>query len=184
MVFDNLYYKNLIRHLYCSITTRELNNTMKVKKSLVIFAVVFGSVFSSSVAVATNDKKVKEGVKITAVALVKGQEKGFVRFVEENFQPFSLQTEWKTIVTIVTLYNESPSKFLNTSKQTQRDFNEAVLRLNEEANHNPEAIQWLANLEKTTKSINFFWNVDWENLAIKDNTNEEISEPVGETSGF
>ena len=157
---------------------------MKVKKSLVIFAVVFGSVFSSSVAVATNDKKVKEGVKITAVALVKGQEKGFVRFVEENFQPFSLQTEWKTIVTIVTLYNESPSKFLNTSKQTQRDFNEAVLRLNEEANHNPEAIQWLANLEKTTKSINFFWNVDWENLAIKDNTNEEISEPVGETSGF
>ena len=184
LVLDNLYYKNLTRHLYRSITTRKLNNTMKVKKSLVIFAVVFGSVFSSSVAMATNDKKVKEGVKITAVALVKGQEKGFVRFVEENFQPFSLQTEWKTIVTIVTLYNESPSKFLNTDKQTQRDFNEAVLRLNQEASHNPEAIQWLANLEKTTKSINFFWNVDWENLAIKDNTNEEASEPVSEASGF
>lgn len=184
LVLDNLYYKNLTRHLYRSITTRKLNNTMKVKKSLVIFAVVFGSVFSSSVAMATNDKKVKEGVKITAVALVKGQEKGFVRFVEENFQPFSLQTEWKTIVTIVTLYNESPSKFLNTDKQTQRDFNEAVLRLNQEASHNPEAIQWLANLEKTTKSINFFWNVDWENLAEKDNTNEEVSEPVSEASGF
>ena len=184
LVLDNLYYKNLTRHLYRSITTRKLNNTMKVKKSLVIFAVVFGSVFSSSVVFATNDKKVKEGVKITAVALVKGQEKGFVRFVEENFQPFSLQTEWKTIVTIVTLYNESPSKFLNTDKQTQRDFNEAVLRLNQEASHNPEAIQWLANLEKTTKSINYFWNVDWENLAEKDNTNEEVSEPVSEASGF
>jgi len=184
LIFYYLYYKNLARPLQRSITIKELNNTMKVKRSLVIFAVVFGSVFSSGVAVAKKDKKVKDAAKITAVALVKGQEKGFVRFVEENFHPFSLQTEWKTIVTVVTLYNESPSKFLNIDKQVQRDFNEAVLLLSKEATYSPEGIQWLANLEKTTKSINFFWNVNWENLAPKDSVSEEINEPINEVTGF
>ncbi len=168
--------------MWCSTSKSKLNYTMKVKVNLIIFAVVFGSVFSS-VAVA-KDKKIKEAAKINAVELVKGQEKNFVTYVQDKFQPFSLQSEWKIIVEIVTLYNESPSKFLNLNKQSQQEFDVAVARFTEEATKNPEAIQWVANLEKTTKSIHFLWSVNWDNLATEESKQEEINEPIGVLNGF
>ena len=152
---------------------------MKVAVYLISLAVVL---FTANAAEA-KDKKSKSS-NVVAVSLTKGQEKEFFVFIEENFHPFSLQTEWKIMAEIVTLYNESSSKFLNTNKQTQQEFNEAVEKWNAEAAKNPEAAQWMANLAKTTKAMNFFWKMDWDNLVPQDKTNEEIGEPISSLNGF
>ena len=152
---------------------------MKVAVHIISLVVVL---FAENTAEA-KDRKSKSN-SVVAVSLVKGQEKEFVVFIEENFHPFSLQAEWKIMAEVVTLYNESPSKFLNINKKTQQEFNEAIEKWNAEASKNPEAAQWVANLAKTTKAMNFFWKMDWNNLAPQDKISEEIGEPISGLNGF
>ena len=154
---------------------------MKITVKSIVFVVVFGIVLL------TNESKAKENNKTSnngkTIALVNAQQKAFELYINEQYTPFTEQEEWKVFVEIVTYYNDSPSKFLNTSAEKQQQFKNAVQLLSHSiSNSNDESAKsWLESLKKTSHNINFLWNIDWNGLTPK----EEIEkEPISLLNGF
>lgn len=87
---------------------------MKTTKKSFIFAAVLGVILSANPSVsfsehAANDSSAK------AQVLARGSEMQFSAYVQENLPKFSKKADWLVIDRIVTLYNQSPSKLLNTT---------------------------------------------------------------------
>jgi hypothetical protein len=169
--------------LYRSISNSKLNFIMKITVKSIIFAIVFGIVLSG------NESKAKENNRISSntntIALVNTQQKAFELYINEQYTPFTEQEEWKVFVEIVTYYNESPSKFLNVSAEKQQQFKNAVQLLSHSisSSNDDNAKNWLESLKKTSHNINFLWNIDWNSLTPKEETENE-KEPISLLNGF
>ncbi len=167
--------------MYRSISRSKLNFIMKHKVKLVIFVIGFGL---GLISVESNAKENKN--TISTVGLSKGSEKAFEQYINEQFTPFTEQDEWKVFVEVVTLYNQSPSKFLKINADKQQQFKSAVQLLSHAMNnsHDENAKIWLENLRKTAHNINFLWTVDLESLMPDQDTERLSGEPISMLNGF
>lgn len=138
---------------------------MKSTKRSFIFAAVLGVILSANPSVSFSDSIQNDSSK--AQVLARGSEIQFSTYVKENLPKFSKKADWLVVDKIVTLYNQSPSKLLNTNKADQKAFNEAVKSLNTKLNrqNDEEADQWSRDLRKTAQQIQFIWNFDINSLT-------------------
>lgn len=138
---------------------------MKTTKKSFIFAAVLGVILSANPSVSFSDNVQTDSSK--AQVLARGSEVQFSSYVKENLPKFSKKADWRVIDQIVTLYNQSPSKLLNTSKADQMAFNEAVEVLNTKLNRQKDEVadQWSRDLRKTVQQIRFIWNFDIDSLT-------------------
>jgi hypothetical protein len=156
---------------------------MKFKVKLITFAIVFGVVLGNTELKAKENNKTSNNSN--TIALVNAQEKAFETYVNEHYTPFVEQEEWKVFVEIVTYYNNSPSKFLNVNAEKQQQFKNAVKLLSHSMNNSNDenAKVWFESLKKTSHNINFLWNLDWDSLTPKEET-ENSGEPISLLNGF
>lgn len=138
---------------------------MKTTKKSFIFAAVLGVILSANPSISFSDSIQNDSSK--AHVLAHGSEIQFSTYVKENLPRFSKKADWLVVDKIVTLYNQSPSKLLNTNKADQKAFNEAVKSLNTKLNrqNDEEADQWSRDLRKTVQHIQFIWNFDINSLT-------------------
>lgn len=169
--------------MYRSISNSKLNFIMKITVKSIIFAVVFGIVLLSNESKAVEKSKVRNNTNTIVLANV--QQKAFELYITEQYTPFTEQEEWKVFVEIVTYYNNSPSKFLNVSADKQIQFKNAVQLLNHSISNSTDesAKNWLESLKKTSHNINFLWNLDWNSLTPKEESEIE-KEPISLLNGF
>ena len=156
---------------------------MKFKVNLIIFAIVFGFVVKNNESQAAENNKSSNNTKV--IALVNAQQKVFELYINEQYTPFTEQEEWKVFVEVVTYYNNSPSKLLNVNAETKQQFKSAVYLLSHAmSNSNDESAKvWLESIKKTSHNINFLWNLDWDSLTPKEES-ESIGEPIALLNGF
>lgn len=169
--------------MYRSISRSKLNFIMKFKVNLIIFAIVFGFVVKNNESQAAENNKSSNNTKV--IALVNAQQKVFELYINEQYTPFTEQEEWKVFVEVVTYYNNNPSKLLNVNAETKQQFKSAVYLLSHAmSNSNDESAKvWLESIKKTSHNINFLWNLDWDSLTPKEES-ESIGEPIALLNGF
>ena len=138
---------------------------MKTTKKSFIFAAVLGVILSANPAASFSMSVQNDSSK--AQVLARGSEIQFSAYVKENLPKFSKKADWMAIDKIVTLYSQSPSKLLNTTKADQMAFNEAVKSLNTKLNRRKgeQADQWSRDLRKTAQQIQFIWNFNIDSLT-------------------
>lgn len=138
---------------------------MNSTKKSFIFAAVLGVVLSANPTVSFSGNIQNDSSK--AQVLARGSEIQFSTYVKENLPKFSKKADWLVVDRIVTLYNQSPSKLLNTNQADQLAFNEAVKSLNTKLNRQKgeEADQWARDLRKTVQQIQFIWKFDINSLT-------------------
>ena len=151
---------------------------MKTTKKSFIFAAVLGVILSANPSVSFSDSIQNDSSK--AHVLARGSEIQFSAYVKENLPRFSKKANWLVVDKIVTLYNQSPSKLLNTSQADREAFNEAVKSLNTKLNrqNDEEADQWSRDLRKTAQQIQFIWNFDVNSLTPVINETPAYVAPV------
>ncbi len=138
---------------------------MKTTKKSFIFAAVLGVILSANPTVSFSYSIQNDSSK--AQVLARGSEIQFSTYVKGNLPKFSKKADWLVIDQIVTLYNQSPSKLLNTNKADQMAFNEAVKSLNTKLNRQKDEVadQWSRDLRKTVQQIQFIWKFDIDSLT-------------------
>ncbi len=138
---------------------------MNSTKKRFIFAAVLGVILSANPSISFSKNIQNDSSK--AQVLARGSEIQFSTYVKENLPRFSKKADWLVVDKIVTLYNQSPSKLLNTTQADQMAFNEAVKSLNTKLNRqkDEEADQWSRDLRKTVQQIQFIWNFDIDSLT-------------------
>jgi hypothetical protein len=138
----------------------------------VIFAVVLGSLFTTTNIVKANDHYSAK----SEILLAKGAEVNFANFMNENAKNFVKKEDWKIFTEIVTLYNASPSKFLKTSAENKAKFNLSVSKVEAKLSkiRGEEAQTWLKSVKVTAGVINFLWNNQMEIAPIE---TEELVAP-------
>lgn len=152
---------------------KKLNYIMKAIVKSIIVAIVF-----SSASFAAN-QKVDNHPK--AVLLTNGTEKSFFKYVEDKKTRLAKKEDWKTIVGVVTLYNQEPSKFLNMNEDQKLAFNSAVIRLTNKLGNRREASNWKASVLHTANRMNFVWNLNWDNMTPVENTESLVVAPIDST---
>jgi hypothetical protein len=138
---------------------------MNSTKKSFIFAAVLGVILSANPSVSFSKDVQNDSSK--AQVLARGSEIQFSSYVKENLPKFSKKADWLVVDQIVTLYNQSPSKLMNTTKADQMAFLEAVKSLNTKLNRqkDEQADQWSRDLRKTVQQIQFIWNFDIDSLT-------------------
>ncbi|SOD79253.1 hypothetical protein [Spirosoma fluviale] len=100
--------------------------------------------------------------KPASAMLVNGSQKQFAAYIGQNVAKFAQTTNWQNFMSVVSLYNQSPSAVLNLSPAERAKFNESAAQVqNTLAKHkNANAGHWMNQVDHTTRMINFLWNVN------------------------
>ncbi|UFH53184.1 hypothetical protein [Spirosoma sp. KNUC1025] len=135
-------------------------------KTRVIFAsVILGlglATTQATAATTTNTDDSPATTKPANAMLVNGSQKQFASYAEQNIIKFTHTTNWQNFMSVVSLYNQSPSAVLTISPADRAKFNEATTQvINTLAKQkNAEAIRWTNQAGYTARMINFLWNAD------------------------
>jgi hypothetical protein len=129
---------------------------MKKLIKSVTFAVVFGSLFTTTNISYANDRD----TAVKGTLLVRGAENKFADFMNQKAKRFVKKEDWGFFEQVVTLYNVAPSKLLLANSETKLAFNEAVKNIDKKLERliSDEAKAWRKNVQLTDKVINFLWN--------------------------
>jgi hypothetical protein len=146
---------------------------MKKSFKTVIFALVFGSFMTTANIVKANDHDSANN----EVILVKGAEVNFADFMSKNAKKLVKTQDWNIFTEVVTLYNASPSKFLNVSADKKEAFSVAVKSIEAKLNkmHRKEAKLWKQKIAKTAAVINVLWKYQSNIESIE---TEEVETPA------
>lgn len=135
-------------------------------KSRVIFAsLILGLGLMTNQATAattTNTDDSPANSKPASAMLVNGSEKQFAAYVTQNVNKFTRNTNWQNFMSVVSLYNQTPTAVLTISSADRTKFNEAVAQLNNQlAKQNKvEASRWMNQANHTARMINFLWDLN------------------------
>ena len=135
-------------------------------KTRVIFAsLILGLGLATTQADAATTTKTDDSPAATKPAsamLVNGSQMQFAAYIGQNVAKFAQTTNWQNFVSVVSLYNQSPSAVLNLSATDRANFNEASAQLtNTLAKHkDANASRWMTQADHTTRMINFLWNAN------------------------
>ena len=142
-------------------------------KTRVIFAsVILGLGLATSQATAattTNTDDSPATTKPASAMLVNGSQMQFAAYIGQNVAKFAQTTNWQNFVSVVSLYNQSPSAVLNLSPADRAKFNQAAAQLTNTLAKQKDAAasHWMTQADHTTRMINFIWNV---NQPVKEAT--------------
>lgn len=100
--------------------------------------------------------------KTAATRPVDGSEKQFTSYIEQNVAKFAHSTNWQNLMSVVSLYNQSPATVLTISPADRAKFNEAVAQLNTQLarQNDAEASHWSNLVNYQARMINFLWNAN------------------------
>ncbi|GAB2560581.1 hypothetical protein [Spirosoma aerophilum] len=135
-------------------------------KSRVIFAsLVLGLglvITQADAATTTNTDDSPAATKPASAMLVNGSQTQFAAFIGQNVAKFAQTTNWQNFMSVVSLYNQSPSAVLSISPADRAKFNEAATQLaNTLAKHKgANASNWMNQADHTVRMINFLWNAN------------------------
>ena len=135
-------------------------------KTRVIFAsLILGLGLASTQATAattTNTDDSPAANKPASTMLVNGSQKLFASYVEQNIAKFVKTTNWQNFMSVVSLYNQSPSAVLTVSAADRAKFNEAIVQVNTQLakQKSAEASHWINQADHTARMINFLWNAN------------------------
>jgi hypothetical protein len=135
-------------------------------KSRVIFAsVVLGLglvITQANAATTTNTDDSPAATKPASAMLVNGSQMQFAAYIGHNIGKFAQTTNWKNFMSIVSLYNQSPSAVLTVSPADRAKFNEAAAQVTNTLakQKNANASNWMNQADHTTRMINFLWNTN------------------------
>ena len=148
---------------------------MKSTIKSIIFAVALGSLTITANTAFANDL---DSVTHNAL-LAKGTENKFADFMNQKAKKFVKKEEWAVFEQVVTLYNVSPSKFMQVNPETKIAFNEAVKNIDKKLSKmsNDEAAVWKTKVQITANVINFLWNNKFtaEPVEIEQLDNQEVA---------
>ncbi|AUD04901.1 hypothetical protein [Spirosoma pollinicola] len=135
-------------------------------KSRVIFAsLVLGLglvITQANAATTTNTDDSPAATKPASAMLVNGSQKQFAAYIGQNVAKFAQTTNWQNFMSVVSLYNQSPSAVLNISPADRAKFNEAATQLTNTLakQKGANASHWMNQADHTTRLINFLWNTN------------------------
>ena len=146
---------------------------MKSKRSIVallsiLAAVTFGT--NQADAVTSNNDSLKYGTKPSAQKLLsKGSEKEFARFAEQKSVNLVKYTEYRNVMSVVTLYNADPAQFLKLSTEQQDEFRTSAARLMTQLGQirGEEAQTWRQTLSTTAHTMNYLWKSAADQPAVE-----------------
>ena len=139
-------------------------------KTRVIFASLIlglGLAATQANAATTNHDDSPAANKPASTMLVNGSQKLFASYVEQNIAKFATTTNWQNFMSVISLYNQNPTAVLTISPANRAKFNEGTAQVINKLTkqNNAEAKNWLAQVDHTSRMINFLWNV---NLPISE----------------
>lgn len=143
-------------------------------KSRVIFAsLVLGLglvITQANAATTTNTDDSPAATKPASAMLVNGSQKQFAAYIGQNVAKFAQTTNWQNFMSVVSLYNQSPSAVLNISPADRAKFNEAAAQLTNTLakQKSASASHWMTQADHTTRMINFLWNVNQASVEAAD----------------
>ena len=135
-------------------------------KSRVIFAsLVLGlgvMTYQANAATTTNTDDSPAATKPASAMLVNGSQKQFASYVEQNVAKFAHTTNWQNFMSVVSLYNQSPSAVLNISPADRTKFNDAIAQIKIQLvkQNNADASRWMNQADHTARMINFLWDAN------------------------
>ncbi len=135
-------------------------------KSRIIFAsLILGLVLTttqSNAATTTNTDDSPATTKPASAMLVNGSQMQFAAYIGQNTAKFAQTTNWQNFMSVVSLYNQSPSAVLTISPADRAKFNEAAAQLTNTLakQKDANASRWMNQADHTTRMINFLWNAN------------------------
>ncbi|MCX6216843.1 hypothetical protein [Spirosoma sp.] len=113
-------------------------------------------------ATTTNTDDSPAATKPASAMLVNGSQKQFAAYIGQNVVKFAQTTNWQNFMSVVSLYNQSPSAVLALSPAERTKFNEAATQLQNTLvkQKNANASHWMNQADYTTRMINYLWNVN------------------------
>ena len=135
-------------------------------KTRIIFAsLVLGlglAATQANAATTTNTDDSPAATKPASAMLVNGSQMQFAAYIGQNIGKFAQTTNWQNFVSVVSLYNQSPSAVLAISPADRAKFNEAAAQLTNTLakQKDANASRWMNQADHTTRMINFLWNTN------------------------
>ncbi|MFD2933377.1 hypothetical protein [Spirosoma flavum] len=135
-------------------------------KSRIIFAsLILGlglATTQADAATTTNTDDSPAANKPASAMLVNGSQMQFAAYIGQNIAKFAQTTNWQNFMSVVSLYNQSPSAVVTLSTDDRAKFNEAATQLTNKLakQKDANAIRWMNQADHTTRMINFLWNAN------------------------
>ncbi len=135
-------------------------------KTRIIFAsLILGlglTATQANAATTTNTDDSPAATKPASAMLVNGSQMQFAAYIGQNIGKFAQTTNWQNFVSVVSLYNQSPSAVLTISPADRAKFNEAAAQLTNTLakQKDANASRWMTQADHTTRMINFLWNTN------------------------
>ena len=126
------------------------------------------TISQANAATTTNTDDSPANNKPASALLVNGTQTQFAVYVGHSLGKFAQTTQWVDFMNVVMLYNQNPAAVLTLSPADRATFNEAsaVVLKKLASQKGPEAARWMNQAHRTTRLINFLWDV---NLPQTDN---------------
>lgn len=136
---------------------------MKTRNILTSVILAAGLTISqANAATTTNTDDSPANTKPASALLVNGTQTQFAVYVGYNLGKFAQTTQWVDFMNTVMLYNQNPAAVLTLSSADRTTFNEAsaVVLKKLASQKGTEAAQYLNQAHRTTRLINFLWDVN------------------------
>ena len=120
------------------------------------------TISQANAATTTNNDDSPANTKPASAMLVNGTQTQFAVYVGHSLGKFAQTTQWVNFMNVVMLYNQSPAAVLLLSPADRATFNEAsaVVLKKLASQKGTEAAQYLNQAHRTTRLINFLWDVN------------------------
>jgi len=116
----------------------------------------------ANAATTTNTDDSRANNKPASALLVNGTQTQFAVYVGHSLGKFAQTTQWVNFMNVLMLYNQNPAAMLTLSPADRATFNEAsaVVLKKLASQKGPQAAGYLNQVHRTTRLINFLWNVN------------------------